>query len=161
MIKKLTPAQALERLERTCAKSEISTAEAHMRLRRWGIADADAGKIVESLQKNRFIDDARFARALVRDRLRFSRWGRLKIRAALSQAGIRGQMADEALAEIDPGQYTGTLTDLLAHKSQSLDPALPPFERRNRLVRFAASRGFETSMSAQIAATLLKHKTEN
>ena len=51
---------------------------------------------MQRLVAERFIDDSRFARLFVRDRLRFASWGERKILMALRQKGI-----DEATAETD------------------------------------------------------------
>ena len=84
-MKQISAKDALVRLETLCARSEQSTGEAREKLRRWGILSADAEKIIDSLVDRRFIDNARFARAFARDKIRFSKWGRIKVSQKLRE----------------------------------------------------------------------------
>ena len=78
----MTPEQALARLQRQCSKAEYCCGQVRKKLQRWSLGNAAAGKasftsaqiesIVEALQKEKFVDDARFANAYVRDKARFS-----------------------------------------------------------------------------------------
>ena len=81
--KPISPEKAKVRLEELCARSEQCTGDAYKKLQTWGIARSDAETIVKSLVDRRFIDDERFCHAFVRDKMRFARWGRRKIKAAL------------------------------------------------------------------------------
>ncbi len=141
--KPISADKALMRLENLCARSEYSEGEVRARLRKWGVSSADSAQIVESLRRNRFIDDARFASSYVRDKYRYSRWGRMKIRMGLRAAGIDSDTAAEALQEIDPREYMDGLVHILKRKDASLPAELEAYEKRVRLMRFAAARGFE------------------
>lgn len=143
----LSPEKALVRLEAACAKAERCSGELRDKLRMWGIAPTDADDIMESLRKRRFYDDARFASAFVRDKYRFSRWGRRKIAYALAVKRIPRAVVDEALAEIDEEEYVNILEALIRVKRASLPPgeASTP-EGRARIFRFLASRGFESEL---------------
>ena len=70
-----TPEQALSTLMRLCARAEKSTGDARRLMRNWGVADADAEKVLDRLLSDRFIDDTRYAEAFVREKLRLSGWG--------------------------------------------------------------------------------------
>ena len=51
-----TPEQALQSLMRMCARSERSSGDAMRLMKRWGVADEDARKVLLRLQNERFID---------------------------------------------------------------------------------------------------------
>ena len=70
-----TPEQSLQSLMRMCARSERSSGDALRLMKRWGVADEDARKVLQRLQNERFIDDSRFAEAFVRDKINLSGWG--------------------------------------------------------------------------------------
>lgn len=143
-MKQLTPQQAKARLEEKCALSEQSTGEALDALRRWGIGGHTAFEIVQSLVDRRFIDDERFARAFVRDRLRHGRWGRIKIRQALRLKKVDAEFIALALSEeIDPEEYSDTIVSLARAKLRQLPAGLADHDLMQRLVRFLAGRGFE------------------
>ncbi|MDE6692632.1 MAG: RecX family transcriptional regulator, partial [Muribaculaceae bacterium] len=75
----ITPEEAQARLEALCARAEHSTGEMAERLRRWQIGSTDTERILASLKEHRFVDDRRFARAYVTDKVKFARWGKRKV----------------------------------------------------------------------------------
>ena len=81
--KPITEAAALRRLEAVCAKSEHSAGEMLDKMRQWNLPDEAQARIMETLTKGRFVDDARFAEAFVHDKIAFNGWGRRKIEQAL------------------------------------------------------------------------------
>ena len=89
-----TPEQALAALMRLCARAEKSQEDARRLMRGWGLAERDAEGVLAKLVRDRFIDDARYAGAFVREKLRLSGWGGYKIRTALQRKRI-----DRALIE--------------------------------------------------------------
>lgn len=145
----ITPQNALTRLETLCARSEQCTHDIRQKLYKWGISSSDSGKIIKSLTDRKFIDDNRFAEAFVRDKFRFSKWGRLKIVQALSLKHIPRHIINDALELIDPDDYETTLISSISQKAKSID--MPDsFEGKTRLFRFMASRGFEPSLIIKI-----------
>lgn len=152
-----TPQQAAERLADACSRAEYCTAELLQKLRRWQIPPAQADAIIERLRRLRFVDDARYARAFVRQKVAFARWGRRKIAAALAAKRITGAEAREALDTIDPAEYSAALQAVVAAKARGLGPdALTTYEGRTRLFRHAASRGFETDQISNTIKNLMK-----
>jgi len=147
MKKPLDPAQALVRAEELCARAEHSSGEISRKLYQWGIGQADAGRIVESLIGRRFIDDRRFAAAYVRDKLEYSGWGRRKIALGLYQKRVARDIIADALADIAPDSYRSRLDSLLDRKRRTMTDA-DSYDGRTRLFRWAASRGFEPDMIA-------------
>ena len=145
----ITSQNALTRLETLCARSEQCTHDIQQKLYKWGISSSDSGKIIKSLTDRKFIDDNRFAEAFVRDKFRFSKWGRLKIVQALSLKHIPRHIINDALELIDPDDYETTLISSISQKAKSID--MPDsFEGKTRLFRFMASRGFEPSLIIKI-----------
>ena len=96
-----TPEQALAALMRLCARAEKSQEDARRLMRGWGLAERDAEGVLAKLVRDRFIDDARYAGAFVREKLRLSGWGEYKIRTALQRKRIDRALIDAALAEAD------------------------------------------------------------
>lgn len=141
---KLTYDQALNRAAALCSQSERCPGDIYTKAQSWGLTEPEAARLVGYLTHEGFLDEARFARALVSDKFRFEQWGRVKISYALRAKGIDDNLIDEALDEkIDPDEYLATCTDLLNKKMRTLDLPLTPADRA-RLLRFAAQRGFES-----------------
>ena len=142
--KKITPANALVKLQELCARSEQCSCEILSRLYKWGINGTVASKILALLKRDRYVDDRRFASAFVRDKVIFNRWGRAKIKLALIQKRLDSDIIAEAIAEIDPDEYRTALIEVLSAKARTL-PETQSYESRNKLLRHAASRGFEAT----------------
>lgn len=145
MAKILTPPEALHRAAALCSSAEHCTADIREKLARWGVTEADSRTIIDRLVQERFIDEQRYAVAFVKDKFRFSGWGRIKMRYALQQKRIDGSDIDHALATLDEEQYNDRLLELLQAKSRSIRDD-DPEARRAKLFRFAASRGFESAL---------------
>lgn len=145
MAKILTPPEALHRAAALCSSAEHCTADIREKLARWGVTEADSRTIIDRLVQERFIDEQRYAVAFVKDKFRFSGWGRIKMRYALQQKRIDGSDIDHALATLDEEQYNDRLLELLQSKSRSIRDD-DPEARRAKLFRFAASRGFESTL---------------
>ena len=90
MAKPLTPPEALHRAAALCSSAEHCTADIREKLARWGVTEADSRTIIDRLVQERFIDEQRYAVAFVKDKFRFSGWGRIKMRYALQQKRIDG-----------------------------------------------------------------------
>lgn len=155
--RQITPENALNRLEALCARSEHCTYEMRTKLRTWGIASDQAERIIESLIKGRFVDDARFARSFVNDKFRFAGHGRMKIRLALAAKRIDREIINEAISEIDPDEYTSRLREILSAKAKRIDD-LDTYEGRTRLFRFGVSRGFESDAVATAIREMFRKK---
>lgn len=150
MKKALSPAEAIERLEILCARSEQCSADIRRKLYNWGIGSSQSQRIIERLEQDRYIDDSRFAKAYVRDKYRFSAWGRIKITTGLIAKRIPRHIIDEALLEIDSRTYALTAFKAIRSKLRTLPPDMPRYDIRARLMRFALSRGYESSLSLRI-----------
>lgn len=58
-------------------------------------------RIIARLLKERFIDESRYTRFFVNDKLRFNKWGRVKIGYELYKKNIPSPIREESLAAID------------------------------------------------------------
>lgn len=120
--------RAKARLTAECSRREISSGQARHKLIQWlskdsPLADRQEKEIEEtisSLKKDKYIDDARFAKAFTRDKLRFSKWGPEKILRGLSEAGVEQSIAEEAVNDQEDLALQ-VLADLLSKKRQDLE----------------------------------------
>lgn len=149
--RQLTPEQALDRLETLCARAEQCTGDLRRKLAGWGIAQGDADVIISRLRKGRWVDDERYARAFCRDKYRFNRWGRAKIKMGLIAKRVAPDVVVAAMEEIDDEVYRANLVALLKSKIRAMgrDEAAT-YEGRTKLFRCGASRGYEPSLVAQV-----------
>lgn len=148
-----TPEQALSALMRLCARAEKSESDARRLMRGWGLSAQDAERTLERLIRDRFIDDARYAAAFVRDKLRLSGWGDRKIRAALARKGIRSDRIDAALAQADRTGLEERLAQQLRRKAASIRYATP-YELKTKLIRYGLSLGYDYEAVLETASAI-------
>ena len=153
--KSKTPEQALQSLMRMCARSERSSGDALRLMKRWGVADDAARKVLSKLQADRFIDDARYAEAFVRDKLNLSGWGAYKIKSALRTKGVSKDIIDEVIAPmIEATDMKERLEDIMKRKLRTLKYS-SAYDAKNKLIRFAASRGYELDEAIECASKIV------
>ena len=75
MKKTITPEEAYIKLSALCASAEHCTGEMIEKMQRWEIPAKDQARIVEKLIEKQFIDDERYCRAFVKDKIIYNKWG--------------------------------------------------------------------------------------
>jgi len=134
--------QALHKAAALCMRSEKCELDIRNKLLAWGINENDATKIISYLTTEKFLDNARFCNFFVKDKVRFNKWGKIKIGYALKAKKIDEALIIEALSEIDEQETVDNLITLLRSKQKNLKYK-DAFDKKGKLIRFALSRGFE------------------
>ncbi|MDL2322945.1 RecX family transcriptional regulator [Bacteroidales bacterium OttesenSCG-928-A17] len=140
-MKKLTYEQALHRMAAYCSRAERCLQDVRKKLDIWEFSSQEQSHIIQHLQKEKFLDEMRYANAFVRDKSRFNAWGIHKIRMELRRKNVPDEIIGSALAEINPEETLQRLAELLKKKSRSIK-ANSEWEAKQKLIRFAAGRGF-------------------
>ena len=96
---------------------------------------------MQKLVAGRYIDDERFARAFVKDKVRYNKWGRRKVEQALWVKHISDDIRHKVLDEVDDEEYLSVLRPLLKQKRRTTK-ATDEYDMNRKLCRFALSRGF-------------------
>lgn len=151
----MTPEQALVRLQQQCSKCEYSSGQIKGRLLLWDARERKAGRpgfsiqqmenIVASLVEEKFVDDARFAGAYVREKARFAKWGPAKIKYNLKMLGVEEGVIKDALEENGEMFVQDALRELAVRKWKSMKEETDVYMKRAKLVRFLVGRGFSYS----------------
>lgn len=139
--KQVTEQEALLKLSALCSQSEHSSGEMLEKMRRWAMPPDVAERVLGRLVGERFVDDERYARFFVRDKIRFDRWGRRKIEQALYRKGVARDIISRVLDAVPDADYASVLTELLAAKRRSVKAA-SDYELNCKLIKFALGRGF-------------------
>ena len=134
--------QGLQRAAALCSQSERCVADITEKLLRWGISREDSDRIVDRLIEEKYIDESRYAIAYVRDKVRFSHWGRVKIKSMLRMLRISEPDISNAFDLFDEDEYLAVLEGVIETKRRSL-PEADSYASRVKLIRFALQRGFE------------------
>ncbi len=124
-----------------CAQAEHCQWEMLEKMRRWEVPEEAQARVMQRLVKERYVDDERYARAFVKDKIRYNKWGRRKVDQALWQKHIDEDIRKRVLDEVDDEEYLGVLRPLLKQKRKSTK-ANNDYELNQKLMRFAMGRGF-------------------
>ena len=148
-MKPLSPAEALNKAAAYCTLCERCNSEVSTKLTAWGVPADEQEKIIAKLTSEGFINEARYCRAFVNDKVRFNRWGRIKIMAALREKRLSKEHITAAMEQIDEVAYTQALQEVIAAKRKELR-GKDDYASRQKIVRHAASRGYEPARILQL-----------
>ena len=141
MKKEMTEQEAYLQLAALCAQAEHCEQEMRDKMKRWEIDEMAQNRIIQRLVEERYVDNERYARAFVKDKIRYNKWGRRKVQQALWMKRIDNDTQQRVLDEIDDKEYLDVLRPLLKQKRKSIK-AESDYELNQKLVRFALGRGF-------------------
>ena len=147
-MREITEQGAYLQLAQLCARAEHCQHDMVEKMRKWGMSDEAQARVIQRLISERYVDDQRYARAFVKDKIRYSKWGRRKVEQALWMKRIDEDIRQRVLDEVDDREYTAVLMPLLKQKRRSLK-ADSEYELNQKLVRFALQRGFTSGIIRQ------------
>ena len=145
MKKPLTPGEALNKAAAYCTLCERCISEVSAKLTAWGVPQSEQERIIARLTNEKFIDEERYCRAFVNDKVKFNRWGRIKITAALREKHLPQVHIKEALENIDEEAYMQSLKEVIEIKRREFK-GKDDFATQQKIIRHAASRGYEPAL---------------
>ena len=141
----ITPAQALGKIQKYCAYQERSHQEVKYKLQSYGLHAEVVDEIISRLITDNFVNEERFAKAFAGGKFRIKKWGRNKIMYELESLGLTKNCIDRGLKEIDSTEYLQTLLSHIQKRAlESSEKNL--FAKRNKVARFAISKGYEPEL---------------
>ena len=152
-------ARCLSRLQKLCSKAEYCRADVYRKALKDLEGDAEAaGKVVEQLVADKYVDDARYASAFAREKASLQGWGPVKIRFQLRAKGVSDADIASALQDVEPEKAEAKLQKILEAKARTLQGD-PQF--RLKLLKFGLGRGYnydevESAVSKIIATFAAK-----
>ena len=145
----MTESEGKTLAERYCSGAEHCCLEVRAMLERHKTESEDITSILKHLIKEGYIDESRYARAFVHDKVRFAKWGRSKIAQALWQKRIPQNIADEALASIDEDEYMEALKEVVKSKYR-VSKGASDYERKMKTMKTVCGRGYERSFVRKV-----------
>lgn len=140
--KTISESKALSRMANLCARREYCVFDIETKLKRYNLDKETIEKIITRLIKEKYIDEVRYTRGFIKDKIRFNRWGKTKIEFALRQKRVPEDIVAEAFLDYTDEELNNSLQDLLQAKWKTIKGD-SDYEKRNKLIRFGLSRGFE------------------
>lgn len=152
-----TVKQALESLQRSCAKMERCVSDAKRSLYRFGIERDKWDGIIDSLIRDRYIDEKRYAESFVREKSSLQKWGIRRIETALKIKGIPNEYIEEAIASCitEEKESENLHSILIARKAKIKDT--DAFAVRRKLFTYAAGRGYDIDDINEILDTICQN----
>ena len=145
----MTESEGKTLAERYCSGAEHCCHEVRAMLERHKAESEDIERILKYLIKEGYVDESRFARAFVHDKVRFAKWGRNKIVQALWQKRIPQDVADDALSSIDEDEYMTALKDVVKSRYRTVK-GVTEFERKMKTMKTVCGRGYEPSIVREV-----------
>jgi regulatory protein len=137
-------AQALELAYRHLNRRDRTVAQLRRHLERRGVAEPAVDGAVETLARQGYLDDARFARTFTEDRRTLDGWGAERIERALLAAGVAAELVAAALGVRDAGDELAAAVALLRRRCR----AIPTTDReRERALGLLVRRGYDLELA--------------
>ena len=143
--KKMSAAQAKQRIAAYCAYQERCISEVRNRLEDFGINNQQSEMIIAQMVDEDFINEQRFTEAFVRGRFTIKKWGKVRIRQELKMRDVPEHYISKALSLIPDDEYLDTLT-YLARRKWTLTKEPNILKKKAKVNRFLMFRGFENDI---------------
>jgi regulatory protein len=137
----------LNKARKYCSYQERCLADVKTKLKEWNAAEKTVEKIIQTLEKEDFINEERYAIAFALGKLRNNKWGRNRIFYAMTQKKIPEIYIQMGLNEIDDEEYIQILKSILKSKKTA---EKDEFKRNNKLVKYAVQKGFQASLAWKV-----------
>ena len=132
---------ALEKLKKACSYRELCQFDVQQKLQKWSIDYYTAQNIIADLISANFINEERYAKAYVADKVNLNAWGEKKIIYQLKKKHISPQNIEKAIAQIDQKKYKEAILKLIQQKNQVFNQ-LSAKDRKQKVINFLMNRGF-------------------
>lgn len=147
---KLTPQQALPKLQHYCAYQERCHSDVKNKLYEYGVYGDDAETIISKLIEEDYLNEQRFAIQFASGRFRLKQWGRVKIKYELKQKGVSEYCIKKALQIIDADDYEKLLQKLTDQKLKTLKSEKNIFIKKRKLQDFLLQKGYEADLIREL-----------
>ncbi len=137
--------QAYSKMAQLCSRSEQCSADIRKKILSYEIVDEIVDEIIDKLIEEKFIDDERYVKAYVKDKFKFNKWGRIKMRHYLHAKGLSDEVIKRGLDTIDEEKYKDVLVKTMKAKAKTIKKK-NKFEKMGQIIRFTQSRGFEPEL---------------
>jgi len=132
--------ETISRLKKLCSKKEKCIKDIKKKLEEWNINDSDISEIVEILIKENYINEERYVKAYINDKVKFEKWGKNKIIYELRKKGIDENLIHKIINSYDNEEYYKNLKEIIEKKRKILKD--DTYENRRKLIRYLYSKGY-------------------
>lgn len=134
--------QAFLRMARICSRKEYSPFDISEKLFRLRFSNEVIDKIIGKLKNENYINEERYVRSFVSDKLLINRWGVKKIEMHLRYKQLSQNVIDDILSEYSNTELNSSLQSILIKKWSQIKGE-SNYEKNGKLIKYALGRGFE------------------
>lgn len=138
-----------------CSRSEHCSTDIHKKIIAAGLTENGAADILNYLREEKYIDDKRYVKAYVSEKFRINKWGRIKMRYYLRMKGLKDDIIESGLDEIDEKKYADVLLKTMKDKARKIKKK-NKFEKMGQIIRYTHNRGFEPELIHRYMNEVLK-----
>ncbi|SBW05833.1 Regulatory protein RecX [uncultured Dysgonomonas sp.] len=151
---KLSEPQALNRVAAYCSRAERSEFSVRKKLLAWELSPDAIERIMDRLRKEKYLDNTRFTRSFINDKLKFNKWGKTKIIFELRKLNISESIYTPILEDLAGDEFEKQLMHILSVKEKSVK-AKNDYDKKTKLIRFALGRGFSMDLCIKCVDKIL------
>jgi regulatory protein len=129
-------AEAKSKIKAYCDYQERCHQEVRTKLLSFGIRGMDLEELIIELIEKNYLNEQRFAKAFVRGKFNYKKWGIQKIQMHLKMKNISPHCIKIALKEIDRDVYLQTLDQLIEKKTQQMG------KNQQKMMRYLVPKGY-------------------
>lgn len=111
---------------------------------RKGFSDEETSEVCDYIEEVGLVDDDLYVKFFVEDSFRIKNKGARKIVYELKQRGIDDDKIEEAIEEASDMEYEA-LKEAYERKLEATKSETDQYKRKNKIIRFLISRGFDYS----------------
>lgn len=149
--------ETLQKMKLLCSRQEKCTKEIETKLAGYNLSEQEIRKIITILSGDNYINDERFANSFVHDKLKFNKWGKIKIKYQLKLKGINDEHILKVLENINDEEYIQIIKSELIKRYKRIRTS-NPLIIKNKLIHFGQSKGFETDLLFQVVKELFNDR---
>lgn len=136
-----------KQLERKCKEADYSTLVTN--------------DILNEFEDRKWIDDEAYARAFVRDKSEFQRWGPAKIRQHLQKNGISKEIATRIIPElIGKDDQKQTISTLIEKRKRHFLREQDLLKRKKKMIDYLLRKGYDSNIVFGSIDTLINNLSE-
>lgn len=143
--KPLSSNLALQKMLQYCAYQERCWLEVRLKIKSLKIPAQDTDAILHYLKENNYVDETRYASAVVRGKFNQKKWGRIKIINELRSKSIDEKIIHDALEEISMIDYEDAIKKIYEEKINEYQDEQAHIIR-DKAVKFLISKGYEYAL---------------
>jgi len=147
MQKNLSTSEALNKMQNLCSGQEKCISDITQKLKTLKINNSDISEIIDNLIDNNFLNEERFAIAFANDKIKFNKWGLIKIKYELKSKRIKDNDIATAFSLINQDDYKEMQILELTKKIKSISDEEDKQKLKSKMYNFAQSRGYDTNLT--------------